>query len=288
MQNLTSNALIAQLSITMLGNRHKDATLTQDVHHRHSMAQDAGLYQKCLLPEACLAPLRKICNATRADHHTQTLTTPYGALLPAARVEPYLRSMERWQTSWNSAVRNFIDSYDHNVELARRRLNGSFRAQDYPDKAELQKHFTFDSKLFPLPSVGALDELAGLADSRVTQMRAQLLDTAREASQQARNELMTRLLDRLQSVGTMLCNPDAKIWPKTLENLTNLLDLAPAYNLTGDTTINRLVTDCRRTLTLAADALKDSTTTRSHSAAAAKLILQGHGRKIELPKKPVA
>lgn len=279
------NALIANLSIAMLGNHHKDPTLTQDVHTRHAMAQDAGDYRKCLLPKACLAPLSKIKSACRADHHSQTLMTPYGALLPAARIEPYLRSMERWQASWNSAVRSFIDSYDHNIELARRRLNGSFRDQDYPDKFELQKHFTFDSKLFPLPSADSLDDLAGIADARVAQMRAQLQDTAREATQQARNELMTRLLDQLQKVGTMLCNPDSKIWPKTLENLTNLLELAPTYNLTADPTITRLVTDCRRTLTLAADALKDSETTRSRSATAAKLILQGHGRKIELPKK---
>lgn len=284
--NLNQHALLARLSITMLGNRHKDATLTQDVHERHDMAQDAGLYQKCLLPEACLAPLRKICNATRADHRQQTLMTPYGPLLPASKVESYLQSMERWRAAWNAAVQRFYAGYEKNVELARVRLNGSFNPSDYPARSELPKHFTFESQLLPLPSVEALDGIAGLADARVAEMRSQLMETARAAGQQARNDLMTRLLDQLQKVGTMLCSPDSKIWPKTLQNLTSLLDMAPAYNLTGDTRINQLVSDCRRTLTLAADALKDSETTRSHSAAAAKLILQGHGRKIELPKKP--
>lgn len=282
---LSSHALIANLSITMLGNRHKDAALTLDVHARHSMAQDAGLYQKCLLPEACLAPLRKICNAARADHRQQTLMTPYGTLLPAARVEAYQRSLERWKQSWAASVQHFIHTYPRNIDLARRRLNGSFNEKDYPPVHELAAHFTFDNKLFPLPSLDALDEIAGLSDARVAEMRSQLLDTARQAAGQARDELMTRLLDQLQKVGTMLCNPDSKIWPKTLTNLTNLLDLAPTYNITNDTTISRLVADCRRTLTLAADTLKDSETTRSRSATAAKLLLQGHGRKIELPKK---
>ena len=283
--SLSAQALIANLSIAMLGNRHKDAALTHDVHARNAMSQDAGLYQKCLLPPACLAPLSKICCATRAEHRQQTLMTPYGALLPAARVEAYTASMDRWKIAWDKAVDHFIRTYDRNVELARRRLNGSFKAQDYPTVAQLPAHFTFDSKLFPLPSVGALDEIAGLADSRVAQMRSQLLATAREAGNQARDELMTRLLDQLQKVGTMLCNPDSRVWPKTLENLQNLLDLAPTYNLTADPTITRLVADCRRTLTLAADTLNDSHTTRAHSATAAKLLLQSHGRKIELPKK---
>ncbi len=283
--SLSSNALIAKLSVTMLGNRHKDAALTQDVHQRHAMSQDAGLYQKCLLPEACLSPLRKVMTAARADHRQQTLMTPYGPLLPAARVEAYLKSMTGWKATWDGAVRVFIAGYDHNVALARRRLNGSFREKDYPNVHELPEHFAFDSMLVPLPSADALDEIAGLADNRVAQMRSELQRTSQQAAQQARDELMTRLLDQLQKVGTMLCNPDSKVWPKTLDNLTRLLELAPTYNLTGDPTITRLVADCRRTLTLAADALKDSETTRARSASAAKLLLQSHGRKIELPKK---
>ena len=39
--SLPTTALIARLHIRMPGNRHKDNSLTQDVHARHGMAQEA-------------------------------------------------------------------------------------------------------------------------------------------------------------------------------------------------------------------------------------------------------
>lgn len=284
-----NNALLAQLSIRMLGNRHKDASLTEDVHERHGMSQDAGLYQKCVLPESCLAPLRKVMNAARADHRSQTLMTPYGPLLPTPRVEHYSRAMDAWKSQWAAAVTRFVRDYDKNIDLARIRLNGSFNPEDYPPKSKLPNIFTFELKLFPLPTANALDDIAGLADERVTQLRAQLVRTQQEAAHAARTELMTRLLDQLQRLGEMLVNPDSRMSPRVVERMQRLLDLAPAYNLTNDPTVSRLVADCRASLTLATETLKQNTSVRQHTAAAASVILSGHGRKIVIaPPKPAA
>jgi hypothetical protein len=277
-----NNALLAQLSIRMLGVRHKDKSLTADVHERHAMSADAGLYQKCILPEACLSPLRKLMSAARADHRSKTLMTPYGPLLPTARMAEYTRAMDSWQQQWHRAVAKFVQDYPANIELARVKLNGSFNREDYPAAHELPGIFAFDSRLLPLPSASALDEITGLADDRVAELRSQLQRTQREAATAARTEFMNRILDRLQRFARTMANPEAPVREGSLQHLQELIDMAPAYNLTGDPGISRLVADARASLTLAAEAVRDNPQVRTRNAAAAQILLQSHGRKIQL------
>lgn len=278
-----NNALLAQLSIRMLGVRHKDKSLTADVHERHAMSADAGLYQKCILPEACLSPLRKLMSAARADHRSKTLMTPYGPLLPTARMAEYTRAIESWQQQWNRAVTKFVQDYPANIELARVKLNGSFNRDDYPAAHELPGIFAFDSRLLPLPSASALDEITGLADDRVAELRRQLQRTQREAAAAARTEFMNRILDRLQRFATTMANPDAPVRESSLQHLQELIDMAPAYNLTGDPGISRLVADARASLNLAVEAVRENPQLRTRNAAAAAILLQSHGRKLQIP-----
>jgi hypothetical protein len=288
--DLTQQALIATLSMSTLGNRHKDERLTEEVHSRHGMAEDAGLYQKVLLPPDCLKPLQKIVSAARADHRQQTLMTPFGPILPAARIDAFTASMDAWRSKWDTAKAAFIRNYPLNIEAARQKLGRAFDPTAYPDVSELPGIFKFETRLVPLPKPQALDEILGLADSRVAQLRAEMAAATAQAAQSARAELLERLLERLQRVFAMLSQPDGPIHSRTLEKLEEILRLAPAYNLTGDTTITRLVNDCNRTLNLAKETLKDSPFQRQRTAAAATVILQNFGRNVRkigaLPTPP--
>lgn len=283
MNTLPSTALIARLHIKMLGNRQKDDTLTHEVHARHGMAADAGLYQKCPLPEACFAHLRKVAHNARREHRQRTFQTDYGSILPAVKVSDYLEAMQPREQEWDAAVARFIREYPRNLELARRRLNGSFREKDYPVVTELPRLFHFETVMLPLPTDDALDQIAGLADDRVQQMRAQLQQTASNAANAAREQLLGRILDRVQQIGNALANPEARITSTALDRFGRLLDDAASLNLTQDPGITRLVSDCRRHLTLAAESLRNDPAVRTRTLAAASLLLRNHGRHIETP-----
>jgi hypothetical protein len=282
--SLPNNALIARLRICMPGNRHKDNTLTHDVHHRHGMAADSGLYQKLLLPETAYCNLKRVATNARKDHGRKTFTTDYGAILPAAKVDDYLECLTARQAEWDVAVREFIAAYPKNLEIARRRLNGAFKPDDYPRVSELPRLFTFEFPLLPMPNAETLDHIVGLADDRVQQMRAQLQRSSQAAADATRQQLLTRILDRVQHLGNALANPEGIVRANVLDRFRTLLDDAGAMNLTADPGITRLVADCRQHLTLAAEPLRNDPALRRTTLAAASLLLQSHGRRIEAPK----
>lgn len=282
--SLPTNALIARLRICMPGNRHKDATLTHDVHHRHGMAADSGLYQKLLLPEAAYCNLKRVAQNARKDHGRRTFSTDYGAILPAAKVDDYLDCLTERRREWEVAVADFIRDYPRNLDIARRRLNGAFKPDDYPRVSELPRHFAFEFPLLPMPNADSLDHIVGLADDRVQQMREQLRQSADAAAEATRQQLLTRILDRVQRLGNALANPEARIHGPVLDRFRLLLDDAASMNLTNDPGITRLVADCRQHLTLAAEPLRNDPAVRTRTLAAASLLLQSHGRRIEPPK----
>ena len=279
--SLPNTALLATLSIRMLGNARKDAHLTADVHHRHHMAEDAGRYQKCLLPDACLTPLRKIMSAARADHRAQTLITPMGHLLPASKVAHYTATFSKWKDdTWLPAVRVFKRDYPQNIELAKQKLAASFNAKDYPLEHELDALFVFDYKLLPMPNPELIDGIAGLADAQIHDLRRQLIAGTAQAAQAATDDLLQRILHRLHNLSACLSNPDSQVRHRTVESLTEMLDAAQSYNLSRDPTITRLVADCRANLTLTTESLRDNEHIRTRTAAAARVILQPYARKI--------
>lgn len=280
----TQNALITILSISTMGNSRKDAGLTDQIHTENGMAQQAGHYQKHLLPPDCLKPITKLRSACRSDHEKQTFMTPFGSILPAAQAENYSGTMNQWRSQWQAAVRSFIADYDRNIARAQSILGPAFDRDLYPTIQELPGLFKFEYQLLPLPTPDALDGVTGLANDRVAMLKRQLAESTQLAALQARTQLMERVTTSLERVFQMCASPDARVDPRTLDNLEEILNLAPSYNLTNDATINRLVEDARRTLTLARDTIKNSPAARQRNVAALEVINKAYGLQMT-PRK---
>ena len=295
--SLNTNALIASVQFHTLGNSRKDARLTTEVHAKHDMGNEAGRYQKCLVPDRFVAPLRTIMRAARSNHEQLTLDTPLGYLLPPAKAAEYQSTMTKWRTTWDAAVRKFISQWPRYLECpacaasatprsgtlnccARGIHKDTFDLALYPTVSELPSKFKFEFSLTPLPRAEMLDEITGLADAQIHDLRRQLNESTARAAQAARDDLMQRILFRLGNLSRCLSNPDAQVRQRTVESLTELLDSAAAYNLTNDASITRLVADCRRELTLATEVLREDDTARRRSATAAQMILAPYSRKI--------
>lgn len=302
MSTISATAVVANLAISCVPKKKQDKSLTNEVHTSHRMADDAGSYDKFLYPKESVAAIARIMSAARADLKRSTLPSPFGQLLPAVRIDALELQMRTWEQAYNEEVEVFVRTGPSIIELVANKLtSAAFDPADYDlsanphsgpavhchgatyylSVAKLREHFGFTYRIHPLPSPDAIDGIAGLADSRVDQLRQQLRDSTREATTAARTEVIRRMLDQLDKVGRMLSNPDGPVFSRTLEKLEEMLTLAPAMNITGDATITRLTTDIRAHLTLAADALKDSSTVRNRTATAAKTILQGYGRRID-------
>lgn len=278
--SLSTNTLLASVQFQTLGNSRKDPRLTSEVHERHGMSSKAGRYQRSLLPEECFKPLQAVSRACRSNHDQLTLLTPLGCLLPAVKAAEYTHTMEKWRHSWDAAVRRFIADYDKNIDLARIAHNGTFDLTLYPSHAELPAKFDFKFSLIPLPRPEMLDELTGLADAQVHELRRQLAENTAASADAAKAEVMQRILFRLRRLSECLGNEDGRLRERTVDSLTELLDMAPAYNLTGDPAITRLVADCRANLTLATEVLRNNPAARSHTAAAARVILTTAARRV--------
>lgn len=299
---ITQTTLLAKQKFSLFGNNVKDDDLTAEVHIKHSMSDKAGKYTRCLLPNDCLKPIRDIRSAARSDHEKQTMVTPFGTILPATRSENYLRSMTAWKVQWDAAVRRFIENYASYKQRARLEiLKDAYREEDYPSSAQLPDLFCFDFSLLPLPNPDALDGVPGLSDARIQMLKDQLASAAELAGTQARNQLMERITDKINRLfqtlyeegpdGQPRLKPSPQIHSSTLDNLNEILELAPSYNMTEDSRIARLVNDARRMLNRTKDDLRDSAVARTATAAALTTLSTTYGlnlapRKLATPTVP--
>jgi hypothetical protein len=85
--------------------------------------------------------------------------------------------------------------------------------------------------------------------------------------------------------------PSPQIHSSTLDNLNEILELAPSYNMTDDSRISRLVNDARRMLNRTKDDLRDSAVARTATAAALTTLSSTYGlnlapRKLAAPSTP--
>jgi hypothetical protein len=302
MNPLTQTTLLARQKFSLFGNNLKDDDLTDEVHRKHNMSDKAGKYSRCRLPDDCLKPIRQIRSAAKSDHEKQTFVAPFGSIIPASRSEAYLRSMAAWKDQWDAAVRRFIDNYASYKQRARLEiLKDAYREEDYPAAHTLPDLFCFDYGLLPLPNPDALDAVPGLSDARVQMLKDQLAQATQLAGTQARNQLMERITEKMNRLFQSLyeTGPDGQprlkaepqIHARTLENLNEILELAPQYNMTEDSTISRLVADARRMLNRTQADLRDSAIARTSTAAALSTLATSYGlnlapRKLAAPAAP--
>lgn len=281
---LSQKACLAGLTMSAWTARRIDRKVTDKVNRDHNASRDAGRYNKMLIAPTALEALQKVRSAARSTHlaMTQPWLDEAGRILPTALYADYAEKMRKFRIDYEAEADDFARQYPQHVAEARQRLNGMFRADDYPAPHAIRAMFSFDVKLLPCPD--ASDFRVDLADEHADDIRADIEERMRKALDEAMREPVRRIIDTVGHMAERLraYKPSGGRGDRTegqfrdtlVQNVRDLVDLLPAFNLTGDQLLSEITERMARELCVTdADELRDNRKARKTVAAAAESIL---------------
>jgi len=266
--------MLVRLTISQWSARKFDRKVSDKVARDYGASSDAGRYSKVLIAEEAIQAIAKAANEARTYHYENTL--PWrddGArILPAAQFERYSKSLREFRAKFDQAVSDFVPRYSDYVEAAKGRLNGMFEPSDYPQSHELADRYSFETTIDPIPD--APDFRVALQAEDAAAIQASIEARNRVALDAAMRDVWTRLHDTVSRVAERLTDPDAIFRDSLIENLTGLVKVLPALNLTSDPGLTRLADEVQaKILRFAPDTLRAHKPTRAQVAEDASAIL---------------
>jgi hypothetical protein len=266
--------MLVRLSVSQWTARRFDRAVTEKAAAAYGADTSAGRYNKILIAENAIKKVSKVVNDARTFHYTNTL--PWGddgaRILPAANFQQYSAEMRQHRVTFESAVAEFSTNYPDYVTEARRRLNGMFKAEDYPTESELAKKYAFDVAVDPLPD--AQDFRVELQSAEIDKIRHSIETRVQAAEQAATRDLWERLHTALQHIVARLSDTDAIFRDSLIDNVKELVDLLPRLNITGDGELESKRRDVETKICgLDPDKLRTDAIARKSAASEAQAIL---------------
>jgi hypothetical protein len=275
--DLLTRAMLVNLSISSWSASKFDKKVTRETNEAHGAAENAGRYNKSLMPddaEAYKALQKHIASVRQDIHYAQTL--PWSdtgwRLLPIKNYQAYTDSIRKAQHEFESLRDTFIAEYPTLRENARVKLNGMYREADYP--RYIGDRYSMSVEYSPVPA--GTDFRVTLADEEIATIAARTEERVKQAFQDAMTGpkgAVPRLYEIVANIQAKLSDPKAIFRDSLIGNARELCDILTRLNVTDDSTLESLR---RQTEILAASdpqTLRDNPDVRVSTANEAQAIL---------------
>ena len=230
MTEITEKAMLVRLHIRQWSASKNDKKVTHKVEQAYN-AQNTGRFNKRLVAEEAIKKVAKTANEARKFHYDNTL--PWGddgsRILLSKNYLSYTSKMQALKSGFEVTVGEFIANYSALVEDARQRLKGMFNPGDYPDGSRIQKKYTFEVSIDPLPSEA--DFRVTLQDEEVERIKERIKTRNRLAYQEAMADVWQRLYKSVKHMADRLQEADGVFRNTLVSNLCDLCALLPRLNL---------------------------------------------------------
>ena len=272
--SLVNRAMLVQLSVTKPKMTEKDKSTTSEVAVRKHASEASVSVVKKLYPKHLLAPIVEVESSAR--RYMESVTQPWGrglAMLPIAMfMEPhnFSKRIGVFKMQFDQAVTVFLNNYSNVLTQAAVDQGDMFDVDAYPDLSQLKAEFTFDVSYPSLSQEGGLVldlEAEVLAELEETIAKQQ---TARMAAGQ--RDLYERLGAAVKRIAVQCSNDKGKIYDSLTGNLSDLLQVLPLLNLSGDEAFASLCEEARQ-LVVAPEAIRTVPQVREDTAKVANDIL---------------
>jgi uncharacterized small protein (DUF1192 family) len=271
--NLNDRALLVQLSISQWTARKYDKKATRQVADANGTTMDAGRYNKALLPmNDLLDHVHKKSTLIRQKYYDSTL--PWGIdgtqMLPTSNYLQFMSDFRKEKGEWESLVQSFIDNYDQLKKDAQRILGNLYDPADYPSAFDIQRKFSMDMAVYPVPSS---DFRVAIGSDELTRIQQDVERRVKDAEQTAMKELWQRLYDRVKHMAEKLADPKAIFRDSMIENAREICTMLPRLNFNDDPDLEAMRQQVEATLLKHPDALRNDPDLRHDTAADAKAIM---------------
>jgi hypothetical protein len=273
--SLTDRAVLAQLNISQWTARKYDRKATQDVAVNFNTTTSAGRYNKSLLPmNDYLDRVHKKTTLIRTMFYQNT--SPWGIegtyMLSAKNYLPFTSIFRKEKSEWLHLVNDFKQNYLELKDNAQRFLGGLYNETDYPSLDAIDKKFSIDLAIFPVPSN---DFRVAVGDEELDEIRKDVERRVMDAQAHAMNDLWDRLYKQVGHMVEKLSDPKAIFRDSMVENARELCALLPRLNFTDDPNLETMRQQVEATISgHHPDALRNDPDLRRDTAAEAKAIME--------------
>ena len=231
-----TRAMLVSLRLSSWTARKYDKRISNEVASQHGATQDAGRYNKMLLPGDCASykALMSLVGAIRTQHYANTLawSDEGWRLLPTANYANYVSFVRKMRAQFETLLDGFIAEYPALREAAKTRLNGMYRDEDYPTISQIRGKFGFYYDPMPLPASG--DFRLDLPASDVAAMETATQERISSAVGDAMQDAWKRLYEAVKHIHEKTAQHDAIFRDSLILNARELCDVLGRLNVTGD------------------------------------------------------
>ncbi len=279
---LSRKATLVAVDISQWTARKLDKRVTEKVNREHNASDDAGRYHKLLIEAKRLEAINSIVSQARKLHYN--MTKPWCdagiRILPNVLHEKFATEFRKLKREFDQAADEFCASYPQFVQERRRALNGLFNASDYPTPNEIRSKFRLVTRTLPVPDSNDFRSDVLDADT-VDDIKRELAETNDAVLQDAMKhtaeqitEVVGQMADKLKGYNSVKKDRDGVVKDGTrsffsftlIDNVRELAELLPAFNLTNDPKLDAIAKRILKEL-----CAEDATTLR-HNAEARKSV----------------
>jgi len=261
---LSRKATLVAVVISQWTARKLDKKVTDEVNRSHGAAADAGRFNKLLIEAARLEKLGSLVSQARHAHYryTKPWCDEGMRILPNALHQKFAEEFRRIKREFHIAADEFCRDYPSFVAERKKALNGLFNAADYPDAKEIRAKFQLDTKTFPVPDAG--DFRSDVLDhDTIEDIKRELAETNEQVLADATRHSIDQITRIVGHMSEKLSEykPGAPVKkgkggkPKKtfftdslVENVRELADLLPAFNLTNDPKMDHIASRIKKEL----------------------------------------
>jgi hypothetical protein len=237
----------------------KDATATH-IAEEAMNAENIGRYTKDLYPKALTAPIKNYIQALRLL--VGKYGVPYGRnqwIVPNSMRLDLFNAAQQTQKQFSLAVDAFIINFGQVLYAAQQKQGDMFDKTLYPDASALRDEFELRLSFAPMPvySSLAIDELGATFEQ-------QMIAQHEEALAASVKDIAARIAKTIGAISTKLRQrldegKQTRFHDNIAAELEHIINVIPELNFTNDTRIADIVADCKATLNVPIEVLKDGT-----------------------------
>lgn len=289
---LSSKAMLCTVSIRAWSGYKYDREASEQIAEIHGADKDSGRFNKRLVPREELEELTKLIGRIRRDHEFVTLPWSDNGyrVLPAAAYMDHTAAMRGHTLEFKAAVCRLETRFEELVR-SQSRLGTLFKVDDYPGMRdeggglrfafpnELRERFSFETKVLPLPDVD--DFRVALGDQDRERIKRQIAESIQASLRVGARELWQRLYKVVSHMSQRMAEYNAaadgqkpRLYDSMITNIVEIVEVLPKLNIAGDTELDRMACEVRRSLVVDPQELRKSETMRSDTAKAAVDIVQ--------------
>jgi hypothetical protein len=252
---LSRKATLVSVDISQWTARKLDKKITEQVNREHGASQDAGRYNKLLIEAKRLEAINSIVSQARRLHHTMTKPWCDAGLriLPNVLHAKFADAFRKLKREFEQAADDFCRDYPQFVEERKRALNGLFDPADYPSPDTIREKFKLEVKTFPVPDADDFRSDVLDADT-IEDIKRELGETSDKVLQGAMKDTADQIMKAVGHMSEKLKAYKSSgekrsfFFPSLVENVRELADLLPAFNLTNDPAFDQIAKRIQREL----------------------------------------